>query len=116
MGCRARLFSIPLLLVACGGGAGSEPGAEACAQVVKGYQDLQGGVKIVGRSERSSEGTVEIHYEGTGAMNIPVEGVAECRFVPVAGGSLELVAAVVDGQELEASEIEAARRALGGGP
>ncbi len=114
VGCRARLLSIPLLLVACGGGAGSDPGAEACAQVVKGYADLQGGVEILGRPQQGPEGTVEIRYEATGAMNLPVEGVAACRFAPGAGGSLELVTAVVDGQELPPNEIEAAKRALGG--
>jgi len=112
MGCVARLLSIPLLFVACGGGTESEPGAEACAQAVKIYRDLQGGVEIVGRPQRSPEGTVEIRYEATGAMNIPVEGVAECRFERGAGGSLELVTAVVDGEELQPDEIEAAKRAL----
>ena len=114
MGYRARLFSIPLLLVACGGGAGSEPAAEACAQAVKSHRDLQGGVRIIGRPQQSPEGTVEIRYEATGAMNLPVEGVAACTFALGAGGSLELVTAVVDGQELQPDAIEAAKRALGG--
>jgi len=114
VGCRTRLFSILLLLVACGSGAGSEPAAEACAQVVKSYQDLQGGVRIVGRPQQSPEGTVEIRYEATGAMNLPVEGVAACRFAPGAGGSLELVTAVVDGEELPPDAVEAAKRALEG--
>ena len=113
MGCRARLLSIPLLFVACGGGAESEPGAEACAQVVKSYQDLQGGVRIVGHPQQSPEGTLEIRYEATGAMNLPVEGVAACTFAPGAGGPLELVSAVIDGQELPPDAIEAAKRALG---
>ena len=114
VGCRARLLSIPLLFVACGGGAVSEPGAEACAQVVKRYQDLQGGVRIVGGPQQSPEGTVEIRYEATGAMNLPVEGVAACTFAPGAGGSLELVTAIIDGQELQPDAIEAAKRAVGG--
>ena len=103
MGFRARLLSIPLLLVACGGEAGSDPAAEACAQ--------QGGVGIVGRPQQSPEGTVEIRYEATGAMNLPVEGVAACTFAQGAGGSLELVSAIVDGQELPPGAIEAAKRA-----
>ena len=90
---RARLLSIPLLLVACGGEAGSDPGAEACAQVVKSCRDLQGGVGIIGRPQQGPEGAVEIRYEATGAMNLPVEGVAACTFAPGAGGSLELVTA-----------------------
>ena len=111
MGCRATILSIPLLLVACGGEAGSDPAAEACAQLVKSYQDLQGGVGIVGRPQQSPEGTVEIRYEATGAMNLPVEGVAACTFAQGAGGSLELVSAIVDGQELPPGAIEAAKRA-----
>jgi hypothetical protein len=111
--CRTRLLSIPLIFVACGGGAGSEPGAEACARVVGIYRDLQGGVEIVGRPQQSPEGTVEIHYEGTGAMNLPVEGVAACTFAPGAGGSLELVTAVVDGEELQPDAVEAANRSVG---
>ena len=114
MDCGTRLFSILLLLVACGGEAGSDPGAEACARVVKSHQDLQGGVRIVGRPQQSPEGTVEIRYEATGAMNLPVEGVAACTFASGAGGSLELVSAVVDGHELQPDAIEAAKRALGG--
>ena len=114
MGCGTRLFSILLLLVACGGGAGSEPAAEACAQVVRSYQDLQGGVRIVGRPQQSPEGTVEIRYEATGVMNLPVEGVAACTFARGAGDSLELVTAVVDGQELQPDAIEAANRAQWG--
>jgi hypothetical protein len=111
---RTRLLSIPLLLVACGGGAGSEPGAEACARAVEIYRDLQGGVEIVGRPQQGPEGTVEIHYEGTGAMNLPVAGIAACTFAVDAGGSPALVNAVVDGQELQPDEIEAVKRALEG--
>jgi hypothetical protein len=113
-GCRPRLLSITLLLAACGEGANSGPAAEACAEVVKIYRDLQGEIEIVSRPQQGPEGRVEIRYGATGAMNLPVERVAECTFAPGAGGSLELVAAVVDGQELEASEIAAASRALGG--
>ena len=114
MGRGTRLFSILLLLVACGGEAGSDPGAEACAQVVRSYQDLQGGVGIVGHPQQSPEGTVEIRYEATGAMNLPVEGVAACTFARGAGGALELLSAVVDGQELQPGAIQAAKRALEG--
>ena len=113
MDCRTRLLSIPLLLVACGGGAGSEPGAKACAELVRIYRDLQGGVEVAGRPQQSPEGAVEIHYEGMGAMNLPVEGVAACKFAVESGGSLELVSAVVDGEEVQPETIEAANRALG---
>ena len=113
MGCRTTLPSLPLLLAACGGEAGSNPGAEACAQVVKSYQDLQGGVRIVGHPQLNPEGKVEIRYEATGAMNLPVEGVAACTFAMGAGGELELVSAVIDGQELPPDAIDAAKRALG---
>ena len=57
---------------------------------------------------------MEIRYEATSAMNLPVEGVAACTFALGTDGSLELVSAVVNGQELPPDVVQAAKRALGG--
>lgn len=99
-------------LAACGGGEGGGPAA-ACAEVVRLYADLQGRVQVVGKPAQSSEGSVEISYQGMGAMNTPVKGKASCTFAVDEGGSLTLLEAIVDDTPLGEGEIASIRSELG---
>ena len=74
-----------------------KPAAERCAETVRIYRDLQSPVVIVSQSVTAPERTVgveivEIEYEGTDAMNLPVKGSANCTFLK---GTLGLL--LVDG-------------------
>jgi len=102
----ALLAAIPLAgLPACVDTPPQEP-AGWCAEVVRIVRDLQKPVAVVGQPRESSEGGVEIEYEGMDVMNLPVKGRAACRFAVGEGGRLTLQEAVVDGSPLAAGAIE----------
>jgi hypothetical protein len=114
---RVRILLLALLvgsLAACGGAPAKGP-AGRCADVVRIDRGLQGGVAVVGQPVETSEGSVEIEYEGTDAMNLPVKGSAACTFAVGEGGALTLVEAVVDGSPLDEEAIDSIRSELGDG-
>ena len=108
---KARALLAAACLAGCAGPSERDP-AQACAEGVGSYRDLQGAVEVVARSAGSSEGSVEIGYEGTGPMNLPVQGSASCTFATDEDGALSLVEATVDGSVLDAADVEAIRREL----
>ncbi len=82
----------------------AEGPAERCAEAVRIYRDLQSPVVIVGQSVKTPEGSrgienVEIEYEGTDAMNLPVKGSGSCTFVESSLGLLLVDGSLVDAQE-----------------
>ena len=86
--------------------APAESPAERCAEAVRIYQDVQSPVVIVGQSVKTPEGSVgveivEIEYEGTDAMNVPVKGSANCTFVESTLGLLLVDGPLVDAQGLD---------------
>ncbi len=92
--------------------APAESPAERCAEAVRIYRDLQSPVVIVGQSVKTPEGSVgveivEIEYEGTDAMNLPVKGSAKCTFIVSA---LRLL--VVDGSSVDQQETDSIRGKL----
>ena len=112
---RARLLPILLLaagLAACADAAGQGP-AGRCAEVAGIYKGLQKPVQVVGQPVHTSEGSVEIEYEGQDAMNLPTRGSASCTFAVGEPGELGLLEAVVDGSPLGPGAIEAIRTELG---
>ena len=109
-------------LAACGDGPPEVPAEaravvpeapfEHCAKAVRIYRDLQSPVVIMGQSVKTLEGTmgveiVEIEYEGTDAMNLPVKGSAKCTFIVSA---LRLL--VVDGSSVDQQETDSIRGKL----
>jgi len=110
---RRRAASVACLAVglsSCGSPAAVDP-AERCAEFVKSYRGLAGGVEIVGPPVESSEGAVAIRWRGSDAVNLPAEGSAECTFAVGDGGELALIAASVDGVPVDESAIRSDRRA-----
>ncbi len=103
-------------LATCGDGPLEGP-AEHCAEAVRIYRDLQSPVVIVGQSVKTVPGTagletvgleiVEIEYEGTDAMNLPVKGSAKCTFIVSA---LRLF--VVDGWSVDQQVTDSIRGEL----
>jgi hypothetical protein len=84
----------------------AETPAERCAETVRIYRDLQSPVVIVGQSVKVPEKTVgvevvEIEYEGTDAMNLPVKGSANCTFLKGTLGLLLVDGTLVDQQGLD---------------
>ncbi len=84
----------------------AEAPAEHCARAVRIHRDLQSPVVIVGQSVKTLEGTmgveiVEIEYEGTDAMNLPVKGSANCTFIRSALRLLLVDGSLVDEQGLD---------------
>lgn len=108
-----------LVSMACALAAGCGPSPDTpagrCAAVVHAHLDLQGGVALVGKTREEPDGSVEIEYEGTGPMNLPVRGSAVCSFGASAEGALALQQASVDGIPLGQDEIAAIRRKLPSG-
>ena len=109
------ILTIALLACAAGCGPSSSTAAGRCAEVVRIHGDLQGAVAIVGQPVESSEGRVEIRYEGTGAMNIPVEGSAVCVFAVGQAGALTLMDAAIDGRPLSGESVAGIQHQLAGG-
>jgi hypothetical protein len=72
-------------------------------------------VEVMGSPVETSEGSVEIEYEGTEDGVLPVKGTAACTFAVGAGGARSLVEAIVDGTPLGEEEIASIRRELGEG-
>jgi hypothetical protein len=101
-------------LSSCGGDSGQVPAAR-CAEVVRIHKGLEHGVEVVGRPVETSEGSVEIEYEGTGEGVLPAKGTAACTFAAGAGGALALVEATVDRMPLGEEETASIRRELGEG-
>lgn len=99
-------------LAACVDPAAEGPAGQ-CAEVVRIYRNLPNPVAIVGQPAETSEGTVQIEYEGTDAMNLPLKGSASCTFAVGEGGSLSLLEAVVEGSLVAGPEVEAIRKELG---
>lgn len=106
---RARAGWIAVLVAGCSGGEVHGATATACADVVRIHLGLPDPVDIQGRPVETSESEVRIAYRSIGGGNLPVEGSASCAFAVGGGGALELLSASVDGEPLEASEIEAIR-------
>jgi hypothetical protein len=104
----ARVGCLAVALAACGGQGAADP-ALRCAEFVKSYRGLAGGVEVVGTPAESSEGTVAIRWRGSDAENLPAEGSAECTFAVGGGGELTLLEASVDGAPVDEAAIEAAR-------
>ena len=99
-------------LAACAGSAPEGPAGQ-CAEVVRIYRGLPNPVAVVGQPVETSEGRLEIEYEGTDAMNLPVKGAASCTFAVGEGGALTLLEAVVEGSPLDEAALEAIRADLG---
>ena len=86
--------------------APAESPAERCAKAVRIYRDLQSPVVIVDQSVKTPEGSVgvdivEIEYEGTDAMKVPVKGSANCTFVESTLALLLVDGSLVDAQGLD---------------
>lgn len=109
----ARTWALALLvgLPACVEVGGGGPAGD-CAEVVRIYRNLQGAVEIVGQPVETSEGSVEIEYQGMDGMNLPATGSARCTFSVGQGGDPTLLEAVVDGEPLPGPDLEAIRAKL----
>lgn len=105
------LLAAVFVLAGCAEPAAEGPAGQ-CAEVVRIYRDLPNGVEIVGRPVETSEGSVEIEYEGTDAMNLPLKGSARCTFAVGEGGAPTLLEAVVEGTSLTGPEVDAIRGEL----
>ena len=86
--------------------------AVQCTKAVSIYRDLQSPVVIVGQSVKTLEGTVgheivEIEYEGTDAVNLPVKGSVHCRFL---ASDLRLL--LVDGVPVDEQQTDSIRAEL----
>jgi hypothetical protein len=108
---RRAIFALAWL-AGCGGAPASGPAGE-CARVVRIYKDLET-VGVVGSPRETSEGRVEIAYEGMDMINAPAKGAAACSFAVGKAGKLWLISAVVDGEPLDAPAIDAIRGELAG--
>lgn len=89
--------------------------ATACARVVGVYLDLPNPVEVTGQPTQTSEGRVDIAYESTDGMNLPVEGTAACTFSVGDAGELELMEADVNGELLSSDQLSEIRSSLGEG-
>jgi hypothetical protein len=94
--------------------ASEEGPAGRCAEVVRIFKGLQEPVEVVGQPVETSEGSVEIRYEGQDGMNLPARGSASCTFAVGEAGELTLLEASVDGTPLGPGDIESIRTELGG--
>ena len=83
------------------------PETEACGRLVSFYRGIQAPVDIVDSASEPETGKVRIDYRSTDGANLPIEGVALCRFQADAAGRLEATAALVDDNRLREDEIEA---------
>jgi hypothetical protein len=112
---RRDMRSIFLLAVtaslACSGATTDT--ATACAQVVEAYLGLPNPVAVTGQPRVTSEGRVDITYESTDGMNLPVEGEAACTFSVGDAGEFELMEANVNGEFLSSDELAGIRSSLG---
>ncbi len=89
--------------------APAESPAERCAKAVRIYRDLQSPVVIVGQSVKMLEGTVgaeivEIEYEGTDAVDLPVKGSVNCTFI-----ARDLRLLLVDGVPVDEQQTDSIR-------
>ena len=100
-----------ILLLACGRPV--QGPAASCAEVVKTYRGLPNPVAVTA-TEGDAPGRVEIRYESTNVENIPVVGRAVCEFAVAAGRPPRLVAAEVDGAEVDVALITSVNRAAQG--
>ena len=105
------LLAVAVSLLACADQT-SEPAA-ACAEAVRVHLGLQRPVGVKGHPRQTSEGSVEIEYEGMDGMNLPAEGTAECTFAVGDAGELQLMEATVNGQMLKPAELASVRSTLG---
>lgn len=103
-----RVAAAGLLLLSCG--APAHGPAAGCAEVVKRYRGLPNPVSVMA-TEGDAPGPVEIRYQSANAENIPVVGRAVCEFAVAAGRTPRLVAAEVDGVEVDAVLIASVNRA-----
>jgi hypothetical protein len=86
-----------------------DPGREAiaCGDLVGFYLGASAPVDVTGSELDLSSARVRIDYRTTNRMNLPVDGVALCRFRERARGRLEVSGAFVDENRLGDDEIEA---------
>jgi hypothetical protein len=110
----ASLLLYVVALPSCGGVSAQGPAAR-CAEVVRIHKGLGRAVEVMGSPVETSEGNVEIEYEGTEDGVLPAKGTAACTFAVGAGGARSLVEAIVDGTPLGEQEIASIRRELGEG-
>jgi len=106
----AALAALGSVLAGCGPALDTPAGR--CAEVVRIHSDLQGGVALVGSPQETPDGGIEIRFEGTGPMNLPVEGSATCTWSEDADGSSVLIEATVNGTPLDATELAGIQSAL----
>ena len=83
------------------------PEAAACGRLVGFYLGAPSPVEVTGFAAEPETGKVRIDYRSADAMNVPLEGVALCRFRRDPDGSLEATAAFVDESRLQDEEIAA---------
>jgi hypothetical protein len=94
-----------LLYVACA--PVSPPEAAACGRLVGFYLGVPAPIEVMDFEAEVETGKVRIDYRTTDAMNVPLEGVALCRFRQSPDGVLEATDAFVDENRLLEQEIAA---------
>ncbi len=83
------------------------PDASRCARLVGFYLGVEAPVEVAGGEADPETRKVRIDYRTTDGMNVPMEGVALCRFREGPDGTSEATDAFVDENRLRPDEIAA---------